>query len=180
MGFSYNKRKNMVELAACRECTASPNALQPTSAGNNDPGNREGDSGWPGMMTIKVHELDGTHDHLLPMAGDAWQLLEIKCHSRLAAKRFQKPKKGSKPDGSDDNGDAVTAVDIRSGYCNLAFVLISEVITYPSKKVKLIISFSECQSVLLAVRNPLCCGSELTQRWSILLKFTLTSLCRCG
>lgn len=115
MGFSYNKRKNMVELAACRECTASSNALQPTSAGNNDPGNREGDSGWPGMMTIKVHELDGTHDHLLPMAGDAWQLLEIKCHSRLAAKRFQKPKKGSKPDGSDDNGDAVTAVDIRSG-----------------------------------------------------------------
>ncbi|XP_021849855.1 transcription initiation factor TFIID subunit 2 isoform X2 [Spinacia oleracea] len=115
MGFSYNKRKNLVELAAYRECTVTPSAVAPTTNSNIDSENREGDSGWPGMMTIKVHELDGTHDHLLPMAGDAWQLLEIKCHSRLAAKRFQKPKKGSKPDGSDDNGDTVTTVDIRSG-----------------------------------------------------------------
>ncbi|KAL9239420.1 hypothetical protein vseg_013745 [Gypsophila vaccaria] len=113
MGFSYNKRKNMVELAAFRECTAA----NTTALGfnhNNDSEN-QGESGWPGMMTIKVHELDGTHDHLLPMAGDAWQLLEIKCHSRLASKRFQKPKKSSKPDGSDDNGDPVLTVDIRSG-----------------------------------------------------------------
>ncbi|XP_021731512.1 transcription initiation factor TFIID subunit 2-like isoform X1 [Chenopodium quinoa] len=115
MGFSYNKRKNLVELAAFRECTATANAIIPNTNSNMDSENREGDNGWPGMMTIKVHELDGTHDHLLPMAGDAWQLLEIKCHSRLAAKRLQKPKKGSKPDGSDDNGDTVTAVDIRSG-----------------------------------------------------------------
>lgn len=115
MGFSYNKRKNMVELAAFRECTATPSAIAPTTNSNVDSENREGDSGWPGMMTIKVHEFDGTHDHLLPMAGDAWQLLEIKCHSRLAAKRFQKTKKSSKPDGSDDNGDTVTTVDIRSG-----------------------------------------------------------------
>ncbi|KAK9748208.1 hypothetical protein RND81_02G043200 [Saponaria officinalis] len=114
MGFSYNKRKNMVELAAFRECTAVPNATAFGFNHNNESEN-QGESGWPGMMTIKVHELDGTHDHLLPMAGDAWQLLEIKCHSRLASKRFQKPKKGSKPDGSDDNGDPVLAVDIRSG-----------------------------------------------------------------
>lgn len=114
MGFTYNKRKNMVELAASRECTAPLIAIASAANGNTDSDNREGDSGWPGMMTIKVHELDGTHDHLLPMAGDAWQLLEIKCHSRLAAKRFQKPKKGSKPDGSDDNGDAVTTVDMRA------------------------------------------------------------------
>ncbi|XP_048500364.1 transcription initiation factor TFIID subunit 2 isoform X1 [Beta vulgaris subsp. vulgaris] len=115
MGFSYNKRKNMVELAAFRDCTATLSAITPAPSNNIDSESREGDGGWPGMMTIKVHELDGTHDHLLPMAGDAWQLLEIKCHSRLAAKRLQKPKKGSKPDGSDENGDTVTTVDIRSG-----------------------------------------------------------------
>ncbi|CAO2818396.1 unnamed protein product [Amaranthus hypochondriacus] len=114
LGFSYNKRKNMVELAAFRDCTATPNAYAPAPSNNIDSENREGDCGWPGMMTIKVHELDGTHDHLLPMAGDACQVLEIKCHSRLAAKRFQKSKKSAKPDGSDDNGDTVTTVDIRS------------------------------------------------------------------
>lgn len=106
----------MVELAAFRDCTATLSAITPAPSNNIDSESREGDGGWPGMMTIKVHELDGTHDHLLPMAGDAWQLLEIKCHSRLAAKRLQKPKKGSKPDGSDENGDTVTTVDIRSGY----------------------------------------------------------------
>ncbi|GAB2300049.1 hypothetical protein Dimus_034090 [Dionaea muscipula] len=113
MGFSYNKRKNLVELAAFRECTATPIAVVPAPAGSLDSQNRDSDGGWPGMMTIKVHELDGTHDHLLPMSGDAWQLLEIKCHSRLAAKRFQKPKKSSKPEGSDDNGDSARPFDMR-------------------------------------------------------------------
>ncbi|XP_074278143.1 transcription initiation factor TFIID subunit 2 isoform X1 [Silene latifolia] len=113
MGFSYNKRKNMVELAAFRECTAVPKVA--LGFNNNLDSENHGENGWPGMMTVKVHELDGTHDHLLPMAGDACQLLEIKCHSRLATKRFQKPKKSSKPDGSDDNGDPVVAVDVRSG-----------------------------------------------------------------
>ncbi|KAL9273331.1 Transcription initiation factor TFIID subunit 2-like protein [Drosera capensis] len=114
MGFSYNKRKNLAELAAFRECTAVSVMIVPGLGGNSDSLNREIDSGWPGMMTIKVHELDGTHDHLLPMSGDAWQLLEIKCHSRLTTKRFQKPKKSSKPDGSDDNGDAPGQFDIRT------------------------------------------------------------------
>ncbi|KAL9250327.1 Transcription initiation factor TFIID subunit 2-like protein [Drosera capensis] len=106
MRFSYNKRKNLAELAAFRECTAVSVMIVPGLGGNSDSLNREIDSGWPGMMTIKVHELYGTHDHLLPMSGDAWQLLEIKCHSRLTTKRFQKPKKSSKPHGSDDSGDA--------------------------------------------------------------------------
>ena len=54
------------------------------------------------------------YDHpILPMAGEAWQLLEIQCHSKLAARRFQKPKKGLKLDGSDDNGD-VPSMDMRS------------------------------------------------------------------
>ncbi|KAK4567799.1 hypothetical protein RGQ29_003526, partial [Quercus rubra] len=60
-------------------------------------------------------ELDGMYDHpILPMAGDTWQLLEIQCHAKLAARRFQKPKKGSKPDGSDDNGDVTPALNMRS------------------------------------------------------------------
>ncbi|XP_057420384.1 transcription initiation factor TFIID subunit 2 isoform X3 [Lotus japonicus] len=114
MGFSYNKRKNMVELAVLRECTA----LQASSTSildiKPDSENKDGDTGWPGMMSIRVYELDGMYDHpILPMAGEAWQLLEIQCHSRLAARRFQKPKKGLKIDGSDDNGD-VPSMDIRS------------------------------------------------------------------
>nr|GLL17498.1 transcription initiation factor TFIID subunit 2 isoform X1 [Ipomoea trifida] len=114
MGFSYNKRKNLIELAVIRGCTARLDASATTCNGNLDSENREGDVGWPGMMSIRLHELDGMYDHpILPMTGEPWQLLEIQCHSRLAAKRFQKPKKGSKPDGSDEN-EAVTTVDVRS------------------------------------------------------------------
>lgn len=120
MGFSYSKRKNMVELAVLRGCTARPDSIAGLSNRNPDPEKRECDVGWPGMMSIWVHELDGMYDHpILPMAGDAWQLLEIQCHSKLAAKRLQNPKKGSKPDGSDDNGDYVPALDVRSKYVNL-------------------------------------------------------------
>ncbi|KVH88636.1 hypothetical protein Ccrd_026234, partial [Cynara cardunculus var. scolymus] len=104
MGFSYNKRKNLVELAALRGCTATPDSNSSVSNTKPDFVKREADVGWPGMMSIRVHELDGMYDHpVLPMAGETWQLLEIQCHSKLAAKRFQKPKKGSKHDGSDDN-----------------------------------------------------------------------------
>ncbi|XP_012092957.1 transcription initiation factor TFIID subunit 2 isoform X2 [Jatropha curcas] len=113
MGFSYNKKKNMIELAALRECTAAPDAS--ASVLNPDSDNRDGDIGWPGMMSIRVYELDGMYDHpILPLAGEMWQLLEIQCHSKLAARRFQKPKKGSKPDGSDENADVVPATDMRS------------------------------------------------------------------
>ncbi|XP_057459543.1 transcription initiation factor TFIID subunit 2 isoform X2 [Actinidia eriantha] len=113
MGFSYNKRKNMVELAVMRGCTATSDSIAAVANWNTDSDSREGD-GWPGMMSIRVHELDGMYDHpILPMAGETWQLLEIQCHSKLAAKRFQKPKKGSKPDGSDDNGDTASAIDMR-------------------------------------------------------------------
>ncbi|XP_055962233.1 transcription initiation factor TFIID subunit 2 isoform X2 [Mercurialis annua] len=113
MGFSYNKRKNIVELAVLRECTAIPDGS--TSTLNPDSDNRDGDIGWPGMMSIRVYELDGMYDHpVLPLSGEMWQLLEIQCHSKLAARRFQKPKKGTKPDGSDENGDIVAAADMRS------------------------------------------------------------------
>ncbi|XWS37685.1 hypothetical protein CRYUN_Cryun19dG0066200 [Craigia yunnanensis] len=114
MGFSYNKRKNIIELAVLRECTATLDSSVSILNANPDSDNRDGDFGWPGVMTVRVYELDGMSDHPdLPMAGDAWQLLEIACHSKLAARRYQKPKKGSKPDGSDDNGDMPT-VDMRS------------------------------------------------------------------
>ncbi|KAK1407423.1 hypothetical protein QVD17_39039 [Tagetes erecta] len=115
MGFSYNKRKNLVELAALRGCTATPESNSTFSNPKPDFAKREADAGWPGMMSIRVHELDGMYDHpVLPMAGETWQLLEIQCHSRLASKRFQKPKKGPKHDGSDDNADTVASVDMRS------------------------------------------------------------------
>ncbi|XVE64086.1 hypothetical protein DITRI_Ditri07aG0072800 [Diplodiscus trichospermus] len=114
MGFSYNKRKNIIELAVLRECTATVDSSVSVLNANPDSENRDGDFGWPGVMTVRVYELDGMSDHPdLPMAGDAWQLLEIACHSKLASRRYQKPKKGSKPDGSDDNGDMPT-VDARS------------------------------------------------------------------
>ena len=116
MGFSYNKRKNIVELAVLRGCTASETSSTSVLDINPDTENRDGDTGWPGMMSIRVYELDGMYDHpILPMAGEAWQLLEIQCHSKLAARRFQKPKKGLKLDGSDDNGD-VPSMDMRSRY----------------------------------------------------------------
>ncbi|XP_020679173.1 transcription initiation factor TFIID subunit 2 isoform X1 [Dendrobium catenatum] len=105
MGFSYNKRRNMVELAVLRGCTVK--------VGSNE--NQDSDTGWPGMMSIRIHELDGMYDHpILPMAGEACQLLEIQCHSKLAAKRILKPKKGSKADGSDDNTDTVPSQDMRT------------------------------------------------------------------
>lgn len=115
MGLSYNKRKNMVELAVLRGCTAALESCASVPNIHPDSENRDGDIGWPGMMSIRVHELDGMHDHpILPMAGESWQLLEIQCHSKLAAKRFQKPKKGSKADGSDENSDIAPAIDMRS------------------------------------------------------------------
>ena len=124
MGFSYNKRKNIVELAVLRDCTVKPDSRTPVLSSNTDSENRDGDIGWPGMMSIRVNELDGMYDHpILPMAGDAWQLLEIQCHSKLAARRALKPKKGSKPDGCDDNGDAVAGLDMRSRYVVMALRL---------------------------------------------------------
>lgn len=105
----------MVELAVLRECSAIPvSSIPSVKNGNLD---SEGDNGWPGMMSIRVHELDGTYDHpILPMAGDTCQLLEIQCHSKIAAKRFQKPKKGSKADGTDDIGDIASVQDTRSRF----------------------------------------------------------------
>ncbi|KAL5544709.1 hypothetical protein UlMin_008493 [Ulmus minor] len=115
MGFSYNKRKNMVELAVLRGCTAIQDSSASIVSSKPESENRDGEVGWPGMMSIRVYELDGTFDHpVLPMTGENWQLVEIQCHSKLAARRFQKPKKSSKLDGSDDNGDGAPAVDVRS------------------------------------------------------------------
>ena len=122
MGFSYNKRKNIVELAVLRGCTALQTSSTAVLDINPDSENRDGDSGWPGMMSIRVYELDGMYDHpILPMAGEAWQLLEIQCHSRLAARRLPKSKKGVKHDGSDDNGD-VPPLDTRSRFVNFLFL----------------------------------------------------------
>ena len=106
LGISYNKRRNLVELAVSRGCTAK---ADPVSDSHVNGDIQEGATGWPGMMSVRVHETDGVYDHpILPMAGEALQVVELQCHSKLAAKRFQKTKKGSKPDGSDDNVDAST------------------------------------------------------------------------
>ncbi|KAF5734617.1 transcription initiation factor TFIID subunit 2 isoform X2 [Tripterygium wilfordii] len=123
MGFSYKKRKNMVELAVLRECTAAPDSSASSLNATNDSETRDGDNGWPGMMSVRVYELDGMYDHpALPLAGDMWQLFEIQCHSKVAARRAQKSKKGSKPDGSDDNVDIVPTVDMRTRYILPAFL----------------------------------------------------------
>ncbi|XP_078444171.1 TBP-associated factor 2 isoform X2 [Wolffia australiana] len=110
MGFSYNKRRNMVEVAAVRDSTA-PGTATETIGGET----KESAGGWPGMTSIRVHELDGVYDHpSLPLTGESCQLLEIQCHSKLAAKRIQKPKKGAKLDGADESVDAVSATDVRA------------------------------------------------------------------
>jgi hypothetical protein len=110
MGISYNKRRNMVELAVMRHCTTVNSAPLPTDNNSGSEsvmsGKEGGDGGWPGMMSIRAHELDGVYDHpVLLLAGEACQLVELQCHSKLSAKRNPKPKKGAKADGSDDNAD---------------------------------------------------------------------------
>ena len=111
----------MVELAVLRGCTTLQTSSTSILDINPDTETRDGDIGWPGMMSIRVYELDGMYDHpILPMAGEAWQLLEIQCHSKLAARRFQKPKKGLKLDGSDDNGD-VPSMDMRLKYKSVSY-----------------------------------------------------------
>ncbi|CAL5064440.1 unnamed protein product [Urochloa decumbens] len=106
LGISYSKKRNMIELAVSRGCTAK---AAPDSDSHTNGNTREGDAGWPGMMSVRVHETDGAYDHpVLPMAGEALQVVEIQCHSRLAAKRVWKSKKNTKVDGSDDNIDVST------------------------------------------------------------------------
>lgn len=106
LGISYSKKRNMIELAISRGCTAK---ATPDTDSHTNGDTREGDTGWPGMMSVRVHETDGAYDHpVLPMAGEALQVVEIQCHSKLAAKRVWKSKKNTKHDGSDDNIDAST------------------------------------------------------------------------
>ncbi|KAG2634965.1 hypothetical protein PVAP13_2NG321000 [Panicum virgatum] len=106
LGISYSKKRNMIELAVSRGCTAK---ATPDSDSHTNGDTREGDAGWPGMMSVRVHETDGAYDHpVLPMAGEALQVVEIQCHSKLAAKRVWKSKKSTKFDGSDDNIDVST------------------------------------------------------------------------
>jgi transcription initiation factor TFIID subunit 2 len=96
----------VIELAVSRGCTAK---AEPGSDSHMDGDIQEGATGWPGMMSVRVHETDGVYDHpILPLEGEALQVVELQCHSKVAAKRFQKTKKGSKPDGSDENVDAST------------------------------------------------------------------------
>lgn len=116
MGLSYNKRRNMIELAVLRGCTSNVSSKSAPGRGTVSGEFQAGDDGWPGMMSVRVFELDGMYDHpSLPMAGDTCQLLEIQCHSKLAARRIQRPKKGGKGDGSDDNGEVIATLDSRMG-----------------------------------------------------------------
>ena len=150
MGFSYNKRKNIIELVVLRECTATLDSSVSVLNANPDSDNRDGDFSWPGVMTVKVYELDGMSDHPdLPMAGDTWQLLEIACHSKLAARCHQKPKKGSKPNGSDDNGD-MPIVDMRSRYFIISMWGFS-VYLVPEDQINIL----PCLIVLLQCRVPI-------------------------
>ena len=107
----------MVELAIRRESTAVSQCLGGSGKAENPGGKlRVQDMGWPGMMSIRLHELDGMYDHpSLPMAGDRYQLLELQCHSKLAGRRIQRPKRGSKTDALDDNVEATPA----QGYSSL-------------------------------------------------------------
>ena len=154
----------MVELAVSRGCTAK---ADPGSDSHPDGDIQEGATAWPGMMSVRVHETDAVYDHpILPMAGEALQVVELQCHSKLAAKRFQKTKKGSKPDGSDDNIDASTQENrTRFVFPNSLFLILY---------LKLI------SHLCTAAWMHLYYGSEWTQKWNTLLKSIFTSLFRCG
>jgi hypothetical protein len=156
----------MVELAVSRGCTAK---AEPGSDSHTDGDIQEGATGWPGMMSVRVHETDGVYDHpILPLAGEALQVVELQCHSKVAAKRFQKTKKGSKPDGSDDNVDASTQENrMRSILPNSLFFI-------PDVCLKLILDL--CTAAWMHLYY----GSEWTQKWNTLLKSIFTSLFRCG
>ncbi|XP_024402345.1 transcription initiation factor TFIID subunit 2 isoform X1 [Physcomitrium patens] len=116
MGFVYSKRRNMVELAVHRESTAMPKHVGVIGKVEAPESKlRLSDMGWPGMMSIRLHELDGMYDHpSLPMAGDCYQLLELQCHSKLAGRRIQRPKKGAKGEAVEDNVDATPAQSLES------------------------------------------------------------------
>ncbi|EFJ31790.1 hypothetical protein SELMODRAFT_408008 [Selaginella moellendorffii] len=104
MGFEYNKRRNIVEFAVHRDCTA-PEVMM---LGNKS----IADVGWPGMMNIQIHELDGMYDHPnLSLSGDVHQLLEIPCHSKMANRRPQRPKKPGKVEIIDDLADDKPSVE---------------------------------------------------------------------
>eukprot|EP00249_Psilotum_nudum_P022024 c28343_g3_i2 orf=253-2820(-) len=115
MGFVYSKRRNIIELAVHRGCTATRDVAIETEDNLLKEKQRDSDTGWPGMMSIRVHEVDGMYDHpILPMAGDAYQLLEIQCHSKLGSRRIQRPKKGSKLESTEEIDPSPT-VDSRQG-----------------------------------------------------------------
>ncbi|XP_024359807.1 transcription initiation factor TFIID subunit 2 isoform X2 [Physcomitrium patens] len=116
MGFVYSKRRNMVELAVRRESTSIPKRVGAVGKLEiPDLKLRNSDMGWPGMMSIRLHELDGMYDHpSLPMAGDCYQLLELQCHSKLAGRRMQRPKKGTKGEAVEDRVDATPAQSLES------------------------------------------------------------------
>lgn len=107
----------MVELAVHRSSTASSEKIMESNSDGVAERPRGTDIGWPGMMSIRVHEIDGMYDHpSLPMAGDTYQLLEIHCHSKLAGRRIQRPKKGNRADGVEDS-ELLAAVDTRQRCC---------------------------------------------------------------
>lgn len=116
----------MVELAVMRDCTAVNSGFISTDNNSGSEsvmsGKEGGDGGWPGMMSIRLHEVEGVYDHpVLPLAGETWQLVELQCHSKLSAKRNPKPKKGAKADGSDDNADLTNQDAPRAGSVTYSF-----------------------------------------------------------
>lgn len=131
----------MVELAVRRVSTAvsRPVAGLAKTEGAAAGKFRAADMGWPGMMSIRLHELDGMYDHpSLPMAGDALQLLELQCHSKLAGRRIQRPKKGTtKADAVEDNVESTPA----PRYCPLPWML-----------------FNQCSSFFFSLANLFLCS----------------------
>jgi hypothetical protein len=105
------------------------------------------------MMSVRVHETDGAYDHpVLPMAGEALQVVEIQWHSKLAPKRVWKSKKNAKIDGSDDNIDASTQEN-RSRSIFLKSTLFVVIFT--------LLTFNDTQlCICLAASIHLYCGSE--------------------
>lgn len=108
LGFTYNKRRNLVELAVERSATDSPDAATSGKAEEQSPKNAP--VGWPGYMSVRMHELDGMFDHpTLAISGEPYQVLDLQCHSKLAGRRVQRPKKGAKGDVTDEAVDAASS-----------------------------------------------------------------------
>jgi hypothetical protein len=68
VAYTYNRQRNVVELALLQEGSdqAAMAAAKAVEAG--------GMHGFGGSVTVRVHEVEGHHDHVVSLSGEACQV----------------------------------------------------------------------------------------------------------